>query len=57
MGALSYLDRLAITVVADRNTIRDLGVFTAAARRDLDRLCPAGIAEGAGNSSGQPDEL
>lgn len=38
VGALSYLDRLAITVVADRNTVPDLGVFTAAAERDLDRL-------------------
>jgi len=37
--ALSYRDRLSITVVADRATLPDLGLFTEAARRDLRALC------------------
>jgi hypothetical protein len=39
VGALSYAGQLNITVVADRDAVPDLDIFTAAARSELRALC------------------
>lgn len=45
VGALSYAGQLNITVIADRDTVPDLGTFTAAARNELRGLCEPTAAE------------
>jgi len=39
VGALSYAGQLNITVVADRDVVPDVDIFTAAARSELQALC------------------